>query len=173
MRTNRLHPAWLWVLNIWIVFHLTVLFLTPNSENYFGYRFRSYLQPYIGLFEFSGDWKFFSPDPAPKLELEWSVADRSGTTIKAGTYPDFENPSLIADRDLRKLASLRFMLMRDGILQKMWVPYLCHRYPGAFSVRMSRVLQSPPLLGEIFEEKKDVHDESGLSRSDLGVEFCG
>ena len=129
---DRLHPVWIWGLTLFIVFHLSVLLLTPNSENYFGYRLRPWFQPYVSFFEFSGDWKFFSPDPAPKLELEWSVLDQSGAVIQAGKYPDFENPFIIADRGLRRVASLRFMLMREGSLKKMWVPYLCHRYPGAF-----------------------------------------
>lgn len=172
LNKDRLHPIWIWGLTLFIVFHLSVLLLTPNSENYFGYRLRPWFQPYVSFFEFSGDWKFFSPDPAPKLELEWSVLDQSGAVVQAGKYPDFENPFIIADRGLRRVASLRFMLMREGSLKKMWVPYLCHHYPHAFSVRMSRVFESPPLLGEVFENKKDVHDQSGLDRSDLGMEFC-
>jgi len=168
---KTLHPVWIWGLTIAIVFHLMVLLITPNSENYFGYRLRPWFQPYVSLFEFSGDWKFFSPDPAPKLVLEWSVMDRSGNLIQVGNYPGFESPFIIADRELRRVASLKFMLMGAN-LKNMWVPYLCRLYPRAFSVRLNRIFLNPPLLGEIVDQKRSVTDEGAQEQTDLGMEFC-
>jgi hypothetical protein len=165
-------PRWTWVLNLFLIFHLSVMFITPNKENYFGYRLFKVLEPYVNFFEFSANWTFFSPDPALPVYIDWKAFDRDGNEIKTGTFPDLGSPFIVGDRFIRRVSATRFMLIHDGNIQKSYVPYLCGKYPGAFSIRLSQVLMHPPRLVEIIEGKKDARDESGTERSNIGLEYC-
>jgi hypothetical protein len=160
------------LLTLFLFFHLFVLFITPNKENYFGYRLFHIFEPYVNFFEFSSEWTFFSPDPAPPLYVDWKVFDQSGSEIKTGTFPELVNPFVVGDRQVRRISAARFMIMRDGNIQRSLVPYLCNSIPGAFSVRMTRVFMFPPRMVEIIDGKKDIRDTSGTERTDLGMEFC-
>jgi hypothetical protein len=165
-------PKWTILLNLFLLFHLSVMFITPNKENYFGYRLFSVLEPYVNFFEFSANWTFFSPDPALPVYIDWKIFDREGNELKAGTFPDIGNPFIIGDRFIRRVSATRFLLIHEGNLRKSLVPYLCRETPKSFSVRLSQVFMHPPRLVEIIEGKKDAHDESGTERSSIGLEYC-
>jgi hypothetical protein len=165
-------PKWTWLLTLYLLFHLFVIFITPNSQNYFGYRLIHVFKPYINFFEFSSDWTFFSPDPAPPLYIEYKVFDRDGKEMSSGTFPESGNPFILGDRQIRRISAARFMLLGDGTAQKTLAPYLCVKNEGAFSVRLTRVYEYPPHMIDIIEGKKDVRDTSGTVRSEIGMEFC-
>jgi len=165
-------PKWTWLVSLALLFHLAVIFITPNSQNYFGFRLVKIIQPYAGLFEFSSEWTFFSPDPAAPMYYEWKAYDTSGNELKTGIFPNISSLSFFADRQLRRLAAGRYMSMQPGALENTLVPYLCRTNPGASAVRLTRVVTLPTPLIDIIQEKKDVHDRSGLNRIDAGMDFC-
>ncbi len=165
-------PKLTWLLTLFLLFHLSVLLITPNKENYFGYRLFHVFQPYVNFFEFSSEWTFFSPDPSPPLYIDWKIFDQAGAEIKSGSFPETISPFIVGDRQVRRISATRFMLMGDGLAQKTLVPYLCHQTPGAYSVRMTRIFQNPPKMIEIIEGKKEPGDTSAYDRADLGMEFC-
>jgi hypothetical protein len=165
-------PKLTWLLTLFLFYHLSVVLITPNRENYFGYRYFRFLEPYVNFFEFSSQWTFFSPDPAPPIYIDWSIYDQAGKELKAGSFPDQKSLFVVGDRQVRRISATRFMIMGDGAAQKTLVPYLCGQNPGAYSVRLTRVLQNPPRMVEIIDGKKEAGDTSAYERSDLGLEFC-
>lgn len=172
LSTRERLPWWTRVLTVFLIFHLAVLLITPNKENYFGYRLFKVLEPYVNLFEFSADWTFFSPDPAPPLYFEWKAFDQGGNELRTGAFPELKGQIVFGDRQIRRISAARFMLLRDGNVQNSLLPYVCGAVPNAFSVRISRVLMYPPRMIDIIQGKKDVTDISGYDRADLGLEFC-
>jgi len=165
-------PKLTWLLTLFLVFHLSVLLITPNKENYFGYRVFRYIQPYVNFFEFSSEWTFFSPDPAPPLFIEWTVFDQAGKEMKNGTFPESGSPFIVGDRQVRRISATRFMLLGDGTAGRTLVPWLCNQTPGAYSVRLTRIFQNPPRMVDIIDGKKEIGDTSAFDRTDLGMDFC-
>ena len=165
-------PKLTWLLTLFLFFHLSVLLITPNKENYFGYRFFHFLEPYVNFFEFSSEWTFFSPDPAPPLYIDWTVLDRDGKELGKGSFPERQSPFLLGDRQIRRLSATRFMIVGDGAVQRTLVPWLCNQHPGAYSVRLTRVFENPPRIVDIIDGKKEPNDTSAYDRTDLGMEFC-
>jgi hypothetical protein len=162
------------LLAIPVTYQLLVVLITPNTQNIIGAKAYPFIAGYARNLEFAGTWTFFAPDPGPPpLALEWELLDKSGQPTSRGKMPEEEvNPFFFADRQARRAGAVRFMLMTDGLTEKMMVPYLCKSHPEANSVRLWSTVYPVPTMEDIASGKRSLRDHKDLERKEISLSFC-
>ncbi len=91
----RIKTPLLWVrrgLTLFILYHLSAMLVSQNSDHYLADRLKPYFMPYWQLLEFGSEWNFFAPEPGPApLFLKYEIYDSNGilsSTDQLPHYPD-------------------------------------------------------------------------------------
>ena len=127
---------WIFVLlNIFIVFQLTVMVISPNRSSVL----HDYLSPYFNWYSvplhFINPWSFFSPDPSVAVYWEysyiydaekWSGSSESMYEAEAinHIYPS-KASKIWSNRFLRNLYHSRYAAFNEKHFNAFFLPWLC------------------------------------------------
>lgn len=160
--------------SLFLVFHLICIVVAPNQNTYLGAVVAPVLKPYAEVMEFTSSWSFFAPEPGPPpVFIEWEVLDESGMRLAKGDWPSKEDPFFFRERQNRRIATAKFMVLSDVRTEGIMAPYLCRKHPGAHSVALWRVLQSIPSLQDVASGRRKIGDDQGIERRWVSRSFCG
>lgn len=135
------------VISLWLVYHLFIISLFPNTQSLLSRKLDRYLLPYANMFGMNTPWQFFSPIPGPKSYIEYEVSQTrmgdSGMTevdSKKSYWPPLEPGKHDWDNFRRRLYSSRFLAMDERRLKEVFVPWICRLNPDAMMVSLDVVI---------------------------------
>lgn len=139
------------LISLWLVYHLFIVALFPNTQSLLSRKLDKYLLPYANMFNMNTPWQFFSPFPGPKMYLEYEVSQTqmsdSGTTeveSKKYYWPPLERGSHDWDNFRRRIYSSRFLAMDERRLKDAFVPWICRLHPEAMMASVEIVMAPVP-----------------------------
>jgi hypothetical protein len=173
--SHRKVPLWVrGALSALIAFHLFIVILMPNSNTWLGLKALAWLQPYVHALELTPQWNFFAPDPGPPpIFVEWELEDEKGEAIGKGSLPERWDPYLLRERQNRRIALTRFLVLSDSRTERVMLSYLCRRHPEASAVTLWRTVYSTPSLTAVASGERKIGDEVGMQRRWVSHSFCG
>lgn len=161
------------LLSLLLIFHLLCVLVAPNKDTYLGHRVAKGVEPYVNFLGLSSPWNFFAPDPGPPpLFLEWEVLDRLGKPVSHGRWPELPDPFFLRERQNRRIAFARFLVMSSAHAEQVMRPYLCKSVENADSVRLWRVVYTIPNLYDVADGKRRIGDDTGATRTWVSHSFC-
>ncbi|MDZ4660456.1 MAG: hypothetical protein SGJ18_02435 [Pseudomonadota bacterium] len=128
------------IVSLWIVYHLFVILLFPNSSSLLSRKLDTFLLPYANSLNMNTPWQFFSPWPGPKMYIEYvtySEKDAVDDSEKGFELLESEKrffpPKNQRDPDWdnwrRRLYATRFISMEPERLEKTFVAWVCRQSP--------------------------------------------
>ena len=126
-------------LSLFIIFHVTAIFIFPNPESILYRRTASVLATYGNFFGFNTTWRFFSPNPMVRI-IEYDVFKADDTGQLQGEtfrYPRDIKEEKFREIYNRKLNNAMFMVMRQNLLNEVLGPMMCRWHPGAETLAVS------------------------------------
>ncbi len=140
------------ILSLWLVYHLFVILLFPNTQSLLSRKLDFILLPYANTFNLNTPWQFFSPFPGPKMYIEY-------TTYKHN--PGAENQEIIEDGEKhffppknhyepdwdnwrRQLYLARFVATESERFKKYFIPWLCRKHPGVTGISLEVIFAPVP-----------------------------
>ena len=170
--TDSRLTKWKVLLTVLLAFHLLGVMCAPNPTNYLLYAFRPLLEPYLNFFEFTPNFGYFSPFPAPAMYIEYDLLDKTGGQIRTGLWPDPKAPYFLQDRTNRRTVMVNYVFYDDARATRILAPYFCRETPSAYSVRLWSVGYPVPGWQDVRDGKRRLGDEVNRDRKALGFEFC-
>lgn len=139
------------IFSAFIVFHLAVIVISPNSSSYPGRAFSWLLQPYGAALGLNTPWNFFSPDPAHtmylRLQLHWQNED--GSFARDSEELFFPRARDLREMDLskrRELYAMRYLMLDPRRVEALFGPWVCGRYQGLSNLTVEHIVQPIPDL---------------------------
>jgi hypothetical protein len=138
------------LISLWLVYHLFIIALFPNTQSLLSRQLDTYLLPYANLFNMNTPWQFFSPTPGPKMYIEYEVSntqtsDLGTTQIESKKYywPPQEH-KFDFESFRRRLYSARFMAVDPERLKEVFIPWICRQHPDAMMVSLEVIMAPIP-----------------------------
>lgn len=150
------------IISLWLLYHLFVILVMPNSTAYLGRRFENILLPYANTLNLNTPWNFFSPDPAHTMYFKYTIyfRDEFYNDIKdpiEGYFPKDKEKGAYSASERRELYAMRYMIIDPRRVDKFLGPWLCKEYPGASGVKLEHIVDTiPPLDRAVYNRKEDV-----------------
>jgi hypothetical protein len=157
--------------SLWIVFHLLVMVLMPNTMSYPGRTLAAVVRPYAAVLGLNAFWNFFSPDPAHTMYLKFTLynEDSEGNSLtpeREMFLPSQKDGGILDLGKRRELYAMRFMLLDPSRVDAILGPWLCRHYGPVTEIRIEHVVNSVPTLDEAVlfgnREVKDMSHEFGF-----------
>lgn len=156
-----------------MAFHLVGIALAPNSQSYLGSRAAPIWEPYLNFFELVSSWNFFAPEPGPPpIYVEWEVFGAKGVELTRGRLPEGRDPFALRERQNRRIAAAKYMVLLDSRGERILTSYLCRTVPGARSVRVWKAMDTIPSLPDVASGKRTIGDAEGRELRMVGHSFC-
>lgn len=140
------------LISIWLIFHLFIIIMFPNSFSFIHKRFEGVMYPYANALGVGSTWNLYSPDPESTRYLEYEV-ERSS--------PEFQNMPTLSLRWapdpegffdfqwIRKHTNMGFLYISKGLIDKTLIPWVCRTTPHAKSVTVKMVAIRIPAIEEV------------------------
>jgi len=138
-------------LSLFLVYHLAVIIILPNSGSYLGRSTEKWITPYANYLGLNTTWNFFSPDPAQTMFVKYTVWFDDLNAAKAkdpveGFIPP-EKEKIVLDSSKRRLLyAMRFLILDTNRMKTILAPWLCRENPGAQLVKIEHILEAIPNL---------------------------
>jgi hypothetical protein len=165
---------WRWIINVWLVLHLTAVVVAPASVSPSSDLAQSawrVFQPYLEALYLNNGYHFFAPEPSPSTLLGF-VAEREDGSSFRGRIPSREiRPRLLYHRHF--MLSEHMNIAPDEIRQdwyRSYAEHIAHRY-GATRVGLTRLthrLATP----EMVRNGVRLDDPASFDEQPLGVFAC-
>jgi hypothetical protein len=143
-----------WAINLFTLFllyHLAVIVLMPNSGSILGRRWGDLIAPYANTLGMNATWEFFSPDPPQAFYFDYSVyfETEDGEEKRApveGFFPEWRTERTLHPNKIRLKNAVRFFALTRTSVEQAFIGYLCRQYPEANRVRVRQVTELVPPL---------------------------
>jgi len=161
------------LLNLFVIYHLTVVVFSPNIQTYLGQIVSPWISAYAGVLALSSTWSFFAPDPGPPpVFLEWELLGDHNAVVGQGQLPELKNPFWLVERQNRRFVVVRSLFNMPERYLGVFGPYLCRTHSEIKGVRLWKSMHTVPSMQEILEGKRQFDDGVGDQRSSVGLHFC-
>ena len=146
---------WIFVLlNVFIVFQLVVIALSPNRNSVIYDQLSPYFSWYSVPFHFINPWSFFSPDPSVAVYWEYSYIYNAETWPGSSddmydeeavtyTYPG-KDSQFWSNRFLRNIYHSRYAAINEKHFNAFFLPWLCEQKDHVEAVSMVMKFQVHP-----------------------------
>jgi hypothetical protein len=153
------------ICSLWLIFHLTCIFVLPNGGGFLGRYIQSYLLPYANAIGVNTTWNFYSPDPANTMYFSYTAHYESptGEELKPSVeeFLPPEQSEIVTDSSKRRLLyAMRYLALNPGSLKVIMAPWICREHEGATRVSIHHVIERIPNLDTVL--KKSHESVSGL-----------
>lgn len=139
------------LISVWLVYHLFIIALFPNTQSLLSRKLDRYLLPYANTFNMNTPWQFFSPFPGPKMYIEYEVSNTQmseggATEVDSKKYywPPQDRSKIDWDNFRRRLYSSRFLSMDEKRLKEAFIPWVCRQHPDAMMVSLDVIMAPVP-----------------------------
>ena len=137
--------------SLFIIYHLVVIVLMPNSGSILGRRWGNLIAPYANIVGMNATWEFFSPDPPHPFYFDYSVyfetedGDEKRPPID-GYFPEWRTEQTLHPNKIRLKNAVRFFALTRTSVEQAFIGYLCRQYPDANRVKVRQVTEVVPPL---------------------------
>ncbi len=139
------------IISVWLVYHLFIILLFPNTQSLLSRKLDRFLLPYANSLNMNTPWQFFSPFPGPKFYIEYEVSNtqtsENGDLQVEGKkyfYPSQDQRDPDWDNFRRRLYSARFVSVDPQRLKDVFIPWVCRQHPGAMMVSAEVIMAPVP-----------------------------
>lgn len=161
------------LLNLFVIYHLLVVVISPNISTYLGSRLSPFIAAYAGVLGLGSTWSFFAPDPGPPpLFLEWEILGEHNSVTSSGQIPEKDSPFWLVERQNRRFILARILYNENGRHLIIMGNYLCRLYPQSSGVRLWKSIYTIPTIEEVKSGKRRIGDDIGMLRTSVGTHFC-
>lgn len=147
------------LLSIWILYHVFVIVLAPNSGSFPGRRLSDFYVPYANALNLNSSWNFFSPDPAHIMYFRYTVYFRNDMMEDLqepveGYFPPSKEigPYEISLR--RESYAMRFMILDPRRVEQLLGPWLCRQFPEASNIKLEHIIDAIPPMDQVYFNSK-------------------
>ena len=141
------HNALKIFLSLFLIYHLAVILILPNSGSYLGRKTEHLITPYANYLGLNTTWNFFSPDPAQTMFLKYTIWSSSDDEEPIQGFIPPEKEKIVLDSSKRRLLyAMRFLILDTQRMKSILAPWLCRQHPGAEIVKMEHILEPIPNL---------------------------
>lgn len=151
-------------ISLWLVFHLAIMIVMPNSGSYLGRHFENLFVSYANALNLNTPWNFFSPDPAHTMYFRYTIYFKNDflEDIKdpvEGYFPEGKEDAPQTSSGRRELYAMRYMILEPSRVDKFLGPWLCKQYEGATHIKLEHIVDTiPPLDRAVFDKKIKVSE---------------
>ena len=150
---------WIFVLlNVFIVFQLVVMVVSPNRSSVIYDQLSPYFTWYSVPLHFINPWSFFSPDPSVAVYWEYSYIYNAETWPESSdsmydkeainySYPSKES-KIWSNRFIRDLYFSRYAAITEKHFNAFFLPWLCDQQDHVEAVSMVMRFQVHPDIEE-------------------------
>lgn len=161
------------IVHLWIVFHVTLILIMPNSGSFIGRYYEKWILPYTNTIGLNSAWSFFSPDPSLIFTMKYRLLflNENGEELKPsidGQYPRYSSGNFINPIRMRELYTFRFFNLIDSYRENFLFPWLCRQNTGASHVEIQAQVESYMSLDKAM--KMDSSGEKTFLTEHLGQE---
>ncbi len=172
-RRKGLRPV-RWLINGWLVLHLTAIVVAPASVSPSSDLARSmweFFQPYLEALYLNNGYHFFAPEPSPSTLLGFVAERKDGSTYR-GRIPNRQiRPRLLYHRHFMLS---EHMNIAPTELQEQWyssyAEHLAQKY-DASKVSLTKVTHKLPSM-EMVRNGVQLDDPGSFDEQPLGVFRC-
>lgn len=162
------------LLSIWILFHLTVLVVFPNTFSFIKFRYLSVFKPYVQLMGLNYAWSFYAPEPETAMYLEYDVQRESEEFVNLPTETHRWPPERDGYFDIyfnRRHTNMGFVTQRTKWLESLFIPWACRTNPGATRIVVRKIGVRVPTLDEV-QEGAPIFDPDMTYEERIGSGYC-
>lgn len=134
------------LLSFWIIYHVLVIFVMPNSSSFLGRYFGVYLVPYANVFGLNSPWMFFSPNPAPDYHMNITLYPKGSSEPIEIQWPEKKKAILFLTPAIRNFYLMHFFVRSPQLIETLLVPWLCKQQQSTEMVNINISIKSPPSL---------------------------
>ncbi len=152
------------IISLWIIYHLVVILIMPNSTSFLLRQLGSPFLSYANVLGLNTSWNFFSPDPAHVMYFQYSVTrkDQSSEEESEVLYiPPEKNKGPFGNTKRRLMYSMRYMVLDQRRVDALLGPWLCRRHPEAFHIHVEHKIESIPPIDEAVYQDFDESPKAG------------
>lgn len=135
------------LVHLWIVYHLVLILIMPNSGSFIGRYYQHWILPYTNTIGLNAAWSFFSPDPSMIFTMKYralflnELGEETRPSIE-GEYPRYSSGNFINPIRMRELYTFRFFNLFDSYRENYLFPWLCRQFPDATHVEIQAKVES-------------------------------
>jgi hypothetical protein len=139
------------LLTLFLIYHVAVIVLMPNSSSILGRRWGFLIAPYANTLGMNATWEFFSPDPPQPFYFDYTVyfetedGEEKRPPIDA-FFPEWRTERTIHPNKIRLKNAVRFFALSPQSVEQAFIGYLCRQYPEANRVKVRQVVEMIPPL---------------------------
>lgn len=135
------------IVHFWILFHVTLILIMPNSGSFIGRYYEKWILPYTNTIGLNSAWSFFSPDPSLIFTMKYRFLflNEMGEELKPsidGQYPRFSSGNFINPIRMRELYTFRFFNLIESYRESYLFPWLCRQNPEATHVEIQALVEA-------------------------------
>ena len=138
-------------LSLYILYHLAVVFITPQKMSILYKNFGSYFVSYAQTLFIDGNWNFYIPRRSHYYNFKYTIMEGKK---KTGTFwwpPSRREVKRIYLNHNRLISHSRFFMVVGGRnIRRHFVPYLCDLHPSADRIVVKATLKRKPRLKNAF-----------------------
>lgn len=139
-------------LSFYILYHLAVVFVTPQRMSMLRKNFGSYFISYAQTLFIDGSWNFYIPRRSHYYDFKYTVMEGKR---KIGTFrwpPSRREVKRIYLNHNRLISHSRFFMIIGGRnIRRHFIPYLCDLHPSADKITVKAILKRKPRLKNAFD----------------------
>lgn len=139
-------------LSLWIIYHVFVIFVMPNSGSFLGRYFGSYLVSYANFFGLNSPWIFFSPNPPPEYKMKITLYQKDSDSVSKDQQPieidwPLKAQSIpISTTAIRNLYLMHFFIRAPNLIEQWLAPWFCKENNNIEFVNILIKYRTPPAL---------------------------
>ena len=137
-------------LSVFIVYHLTVIFVIPNSTSMVYEQLSPYVLPYGWTLRMATPWQFFSPDPADHYYFKY-IVHYPNKIKKTFFWPPLKKESnLMFFNHLRLTVQVFYFLIYNSgrFIRWHFLPYICSLHTEAIKIKLKVMTVKKPTFKE-------------------------
>lgn len=148
--------------SLWIVYHIAVIVVMPNSNSFLVRQVGDSLIPYANVLGLNTSWNFFSPDPAHVMYFEYSVTRKDQPVEEESpTYyiPPEKDHGPFGNAKRRIMYSMRYVVLDQRRVDAILGPWLCRKHPEAYQIHVEHKIETIPPIDEAVVKNNPEMDE--------------
>lgn len=159
------------LLSVWIIFHVIVVVLFPNSLSYLNRVIGPLSLPYTNLFGLHSAWSFYAPDPETARYLEYTLTYQDPTRDRLTQSWPPPRTKFFDTLHNRYHTSMSFFVMKSEWVKDLFIPWICRTHPGAAFVTANYVLIKVPTLLEV-QNGASIFDPNLTTSTEMASVSC-
>ncbi len=145
IKNKKLRGVLKLLLSLFILYHLTMTFVTPHYMSIVHEKMMPYFKTYAHTLSFTTSWDFYAPNPSYYNYFEYEVV-HSKNKVETFRWPlsRKESKQIYLNHNRLIYHSRFFMVLGKRYIIKHFIPYLCSLHPLANEITVKVMVENRP-----------------------------